>query len=86
MLYDVADKVIKENGVPVTVQYISDIELGKRNPKNAYIIKALADALSLDEDWLFYLTGQFPIQYHPFSMRETDFKRGMKAFVEAVND
>jgi len=44
-LKDMAARIIKEDGEPITNQYLSDIELGKRNPPSDYLIEQIAAVL-----------------------------------------
>ncbi len=56
-LKQVADKIKKENGDPLTPQYLNDIEHDRRNPPPEYIIKQIAKVLELDVDYLLGLKG-----------------------------
>ncbi|MFI5345138.1 MAG: helix-turn-helix domain-containing protein [Elusimicrobiota bacterium] len=55
-LRELAEKVAKEDGTPISPQYLNDIEHGNRNPSGV-LIDNLAKALGLDEDYLRILSG-----------------------------
>ncbi len=50
----------KENGDPISPQYLNDIEHDRRNPPNEFIIKQLAAKLGLDKDFLLFVSGALP--------------------------
>jgi transcriptional regulator with XRE-family HTH domain len=57
---DLAERVLKEDGVPISSQYLNDIELGRRNPPSADLLEQIAAALDLEPDYLYYLAGRIP--------------------------
>ena len=56
----VAETTLKENGIPVSPQYMNDIEHDRRNPPSEHIMRQLADALDLEIDYLSFITGRIP--------------------------
>lgn len=50
----------KENGEPISPQYLNDIEHDRRNPPNEFIIKQLAARLNQDRDFLLFVSGLLP--------------------------
>lgn len=64
-LREVAERVSKdpEPGRPaehISLQYLNDIEHGRRNPPSEHVIGQLARALDLSKDYLIYLAGSLP--------------------------
>lgn len=60
-LKNLAAQVLRGDGEgPISSQYLNDIEYGRRNPSSDWMVKQLAEALDLDTDWLYYLTGWLP--------------------------
>jgi len=57
-LRKVCQDVLNEDGKPISVSYLNDIEQGYRNPPNGKIIVQLAKALQLDEQALLGLAGR----------------------------
>ena len=57
---EVAAMTRKDNGAPISAQYLNDIEHDRRHPRNPRIIRQLASALNMDQDYLFFLAGRIP--------------------------
>jgi transcriptional regulator with XRE-family HTH domain len=55
--------IIKEDGCPISPQYLNDIERDRRNPPGDLLISQLARALGIPEEYFFYLAHQIPPQY-----------------------
>lgn len=55
-----AERVLKDDGTPITPQYLNDIEHDRRSPTTDHMVSALADALGLDREYLFVLAGKVP--------------------------
>src|SRR5262245_49274485 len=53
-LRQLAEKVKKEDGTPISPQYLNDIELNHRSP-STYVLRELARELALDFDKLLLL-------------------------------
>ena len=51
-------EVKREDGQPISVSYLNDIEQGRRNPPEGYIVVQLAKVLGLDEDKLLGMAGK----------------------------
>ena len=79
-LSKVVPLIIKEDGTPISIQYLSDLEQGKRVSSQPYFIEQIAKDLDIDVDWLYYLAGKFPMVEQEKRMSETDFKRSMRRF------
>jgi len=58
-LRELAEKVLKEDGKPISPQYLNDIEHGNRKP-TGLLIDNLAKVLHLDQDYLRILSGVQP--------------------------
>jgi len=63
---ELAAKLTKEDGTPISAQYLHDIEKGRRNPPTGSLLGQLARALNLPEDYLRFAAGELPV----------DLKRG----------
>jgi transcriptional regulator with XRE-family HTH domain len=55
-LRQLAEKVRKEDGQPISPQYLNDIELNRRIP-STYVLQELARELELSHDALLMLAG-----------------------------
>ena len=57
---ELARRIKKEDGSPISPQYLNDIERDRRNPPSEFLIEQFASALGVPADHLFYLAGQIP--------------------------
>ncbi|MGY4801347.1 helix-turn-helix domain-containing protein [Teichococcus aerofrigidensis] len=63
---DLAARVLKEDGFPITPQYLNDIEHDRRSPTTDHMVSALAEALGADPEYFFILAGKV----HPEDIRK----------------
>src|ERR1700692_3877487 len=57
---ELAAKVKKEDGQPISPQYLNDIEHDRRNPPSEFIIGQMAEFLAFDKDMLCLAAGTIP--------------------------
>lgn len=57
---DLASQILREDGVPISAQYLNDIEHDRRSPSSDFIVKQLAKLLNIPEEYLYYMAGKFP--------------------------
>ncbi len=68
--------ILKEDGSPISPQYLNDIERDRRNPPGEHLIGQFAKALDLPEEYLYFLANQIPPKYRdttprsPFQVRQ----------------
>lgn len=74
---NLAGQIFKEDGKPITPQYLNDIEHDRRVPSPDIVTK-LAEILEVDSDYLEYLAGRIPQDWPEIS--EADFKKMAVAF------
>jgi len=53
-----ASMVTKENGVPISPQYLNDLEHDRRNPPSEYLITQFARALNIEKDYVMLAAGK----------------------------
>jgi transcriptional regulator with XRE-family HTH domain len=56
----VATGIKQEDGKPISVQYLNDIEHGRRGAPPDYVIAQLAKLLHLQLDVLYFRSGRLP--------------------------
>ena len=63
-LRELAEKIKKDDGEPISLQYLNDIEHGRRNPPTEMMIRQLAKALGIPEqgEYLLILANSVPEQ------------------------
>ena len=57
---ELSARIKKEDGTPISPQYLNDLERDRRNPPSEHLIRQFARELDLSEDYLIYLAGQIP--------------------------
>ena len=57
---DLAGKTLKQDGTPISPQYLNDIEHDRRDPPAKFIIDQLARTLKLSKEYLTAAAGQWP--------------------------
>jgi transcriptional regulator with XRE-family HTH domain len=58
-----ASMIIKEDGTPISPQYLNDLERDRRNPTGDHFTRQFAQVLEIPEDYLFFIMNQIPPQY-----------------------
>ncbi len=80
-----AGKVKKEEGEPISPQYLNDVEHDRRNPPSEYIIGQLATILNLDKDVLCMAAGTIPEDMKKIAVTKPEVaKQAIKAFRRKV--
>ncbi|MDQ2843411.1 MAG: helix-turn-helix transcriptional regulator [Acidobacteriota bacterium] len=57
---ELAGKIKKDDGSPITPQYLNDIEHDRRNPGSSQLIGEFSRVLGIEKYMLFFLAGQVP--------------------------
>ena len=57
---ELAATILKEDGVPITPQYLNDIEHDRRSPSSDHLVKQFAAVLEIKEDVLYWLADRLP--------------------------
>ncbi|MFC1953121.1 helix-turn-helix domain-containing protein [Chloroflexota bacterium] len=58
-----ASFILKDDGNPISPQYLNDIERNRRNPPGEYFITQFATILEIPEEYLFFLAHEIPPKY-----------------------
>ena len=77
---ELADKLKKEDGTPISPQYLNDIEHERRNPPPPFLLDQLAKVLDFDPDVLYALAGQLPSGIDVDEHEPEQLAKAMKAF------
>jgi transcriptional regulator with XRE-family HTH domain len=84
-LRQLAEKVLNEEGDPVTPQYLNDIEHGRRIPAD-HVIKQLAKALGVSADRLFHQARRLPPDIASDKVSAKKVEKAYQAFRKALKD
>ena len=77
---ELALRALKEDGTPISPQYLNDIERDRRNPPGDHLLEQLARELALDKDYLYFLAGKFPSDVRSGTSSPKQVKEAFKAF------
>ena len=81
---ELAAMVVKDDGSPISPQYLNDIEHGRRNPPSEPLLDQFAEILGLTREYLYYVAGQFPSEFDPQSEPE-QVQAAFRAFRRAFD-
>ena len=79
-LKEVGDRVKKEDGTPISPQYLNDIEHDRRQPDSNRLIDQLAAALNLPSELLYYDAGKLLDSARLHKVSEEKIVAAYKAF------
>jgi transcriptional regulator with XRE-family HTH domain len=57
---ELAARILKEDGTPISPQYLNDLERDRRNPPSEAMLLQLAAELRLAPEYLSFVAGQLP--------------------------
>lgn len=77
---ELAQKVLKEDGRPISPQYLNDIERDRRNPPGDHLLEQFARELTLDKDYLYFVAGKFPSDVRSGTSSPKQVEEALRAF------
>ncbi len=75
---DLASKLRKSDGSPLSAQYLNDIEHDRRNPPGPDILRQLARHLELSEDQLFLAADRIPEDLREIGLKRPDLLESVR--------
>lgn len=57
---ELAETIFKEDGAPISPQYLNDLERDRRDAPSDYLIARFAERLKVDPDLLYGTAGELP--------------------------
>jgi transcriptional regulator with XRE-family HTH domain len=81
---DLAGKIMKEDGAPITPQYLNDIEHDRRSPSSDHIVKQFANVLSIKMDLLYWLAGRVPRDIQQKNIPPDRIDKAFEVFRRAI--
>ena len=82
---ELAASVLKEDGRPISPQYLNDIEHDRRNPPSEYLIVRFAEALGMNPDLLYFQAGELPRDVRSADANEERVVAAYKAFRQEIH-
>ena len=81
---ELARRVKKEDGTPISPQYLNDIERDRRNPPSSHLLDQFASELDLTHDYLRFLARQIPKDIVPGDYGPDRVESAFRAFRKAL--
>jgi transcriptional regulator with XRE-family HTH domain len=82
---ELASKVKKEDGQPISAQYLNDVERDRRNPPSEFLIGQIADVLKVSKDLLCLAAGTISNDLMKMATSQPQrVEEAFKAFRKAV--
>lgn len=79
------ERIRREDGSPISPQYLNDIEHDRRSPSSDHMIQQFSRALNLSENYLYYLAGRVPAELRHASMSPAAVDKWVTAFRRNLN-
>ena len=77
---ELAARIIKEDGEPISPQDLNDLERDRRNPPGRHLLKQFAMTLKLPEEYLDFVAGQLPEDLRDGSYAPEQVQAAFQAF------
>lgn len=79
---ELAERILKEDGEPISPQYLNDIERDRRNPPSEFLIARFAKELKLSKNYLMLAAGTLPkeVVEELGDSDQNDVERAFQAF------
>ena len=78
----------KEDGEPISLAYLNDIEHGRRNRPSDHLIEQFAKVLDIAPEFLYYCANEIPVDIRGMQMDQEKFvsayRKFRKSLVEGV--
>jgi len=79
-LKELSAMIKKEDGEPISPQYLNDIEHDRRNPPADFLLQQFAAVLDIPIEVLYYHTGELPTDLRGISADNERIKEAYRAF------
>ena len=82
---ELASRVKREDGGPISPQYLNDIEHDRRSPSSDLMVRQFATVLDLHPDYLFFLAGKFPTDVTERNLPPEKVQQALVAFRKVLD-
>jgi len=82
---ELAARVRKEDGEPISPQYLNDLERDRRNPPGRHLLNQFARLLDLPLEYLDFLAGQIPEDLREGSYAPEQVQAAFQAFRRSLH-
>ncbi len=81
---ELAARIRKEDGSPISPQYLNDIEHDRRNPPSSYLLQQFARELKISLESLHYWANEFPEDLRHVTDNPEQIKAAFQAFRRVI--
>ncbi len=81
---ELASKILKEDGVPITPQYLNDIEHDRRSPSSDHMVKQFSTVLDISPNVLYWLARRVPSDLAQSKVSPEQIDNAFTAFRKAL--
>ncbi len=81
---DLAAKIKKEDGTPISPQYLNDIEHDRRRPPPAPMLDQLAEVLDVSSDEVYFYAGRLASDLRKRGYSPEKLRAAFKAFRKSL--
>lgn len=81
---ELAARVKKEDGQPISPQYLNDIERDRRNPPSDFLIEQFAAILNIPSEVLYFQAGELPADIKDTEADNEHVVKAFKAFRKSL--
>ncbi|HWB05175.1 MAG TPA: helix-turn-helix transcriptional regulator [Verrucomicrobiales bacterium] len=85
-LKELALKIEKEDGQPISPQYLNDIEHDRRQPDSPHLIEQFASALQIQRELLYFEAGKLSADALRSGVDEKTIVAAYQAFRKIIRD
>jgi transcriptional regulator with XRE-family HTH domain len=82
---ELAAKISKEDGEPITPQYLNDIEHDRRSPSSDHLVTQFAQVLDISVRYLSFLIGKLPPEARKKNAGPEAVEQAFVAFRKALD-
>lgn len=83
---ELAATIKKEDGDPISPQYLNDIERDRRNAPSDHLLEQFAKLLDLDLDVLYFYAGELPADIRAMNPPQENIKAAYAAFRKSIEE
>ena len=80
----VAARIIQDDGKALSMQYLNDIENGRRGAPPDYVLKQLAKVLQVELDLIYFRAGRIPSDLQKRLVSDARAVAAFRAFRDAL--
>lgn len=79
-LRELAEQIKKEDGSPISPQYLNDLEHDRRNVPADFLLQQFAQVLNIPIEILYYYAGEIPSELRGMQVDQIQVIEAYKAF------